>query len=255
MKILDRYILLELFKVFFIAVGFLTMILFMDKILFLTELIVNRGVTILEVAKIMVYISPAFLALTIPISVLVAPVVVFNQFSADNEWVAMKGLGNGFITMMNPVLYFSIISYILTNVIIFSALPWGNRSFKILIYEIVQKRANLEIKPSVFNKDFDKLVILVKDKAGKNHLKDIFISDTTNGDSPKVIVAQEGIVVSNPEALKIQLQLKNGTIHDLGEKRKNYQLLNFDRYDLTLDLPSAGKLKKKALFRNRHQRF
>ncbi|MFQ5716945.1 MAG: LptF/LptG family permease, partial [Nitrospinales bacterium] len=83
MKIIDRYIIKELTKVFALSLGALTSILFLDKLLFLTELIVNKGVPFMEVVRMMVYISPAFLALTIPMSVLVTSVVTFNQFSAD----------------------------------------------------------------------------------------------------------------------------------------------------------------------------
>ncbi len=251
MRIINRYILTELFKIFFISAGFLTALLYMDKILYLTELIINRGASLFEVFRMILYISPAFLALTIPISVLVASVATFNQFSADNEWVAMKGNGWSFLDLMKPVLYFSLVAYLFTNIIMIHALPWGNQSFKKLIYDIVQKRASFEIKPNVFNKDFDNLMVLVKKKEKGEILKDIFISDATVSDSPKIIVAEEGVVISNPDLLKIQLQLKNGAIHDLGEKRNNYKLMNFERYDLTLDLPNTERLQKKALVGNR----
>lgn len=251
MKIIDRYILWEISKIFILSVCTLTMILFLDKILFLTELIVNKGVTFVEVVKMMAYISPAFLALTIPMSTLVAATVVFSQLSADSELIAMRSNGMSFLHLMKPVMFFSILAYLITNIIMFYALPWGNYSFKKLVFEIVQTRANIEIKPSVFNKDFDHLVLFVKEKEGGHILHDIFIADTSEKDNPKIIVAEEGVIASDPELFKIQLQLKNGTIHGLAEKRKNYQLLNFTRYDLTLDLPSSNDMQKGASRGNR----
>lgn len=251
MNIINRYVLKELFKIFSLSVGFLTMLLFLDRILYLTELIINRGVSLIEVMKIMCYIAPAFLAMTIPISVLVASVVVFNQLSADSEWIAMKANGLSFLNLMRPVLYFSLFAYISTNAIVFYALPWGNQSFKQIIYDIIRNRANFDIKPNVFNMDFENLVVMAKEKEGPSTLKNIFIADSTTTKTPKIIVAEEGAVVSNPELLKIQLQLKSGTIHDLGEQRKNYQLLNFDRYDLNLDLPNSENLQQKASMGNR----
>ncbi|NIQ03908.1 MAG: LptF/LptG family permease, partial [Nitrospinaceae bacterium] len=65
--------------------GATTTLLYLDKFLFMAEMIINRGVTLMEMLWIVIFISPAFLAITIPISVLVASVVVFNQFSAYNE--------------------------------------------------------------------------------------------------------------------------------------------------------------------------
>lgn len=255
MQTIDRYIIKEMLKIFTLSVGALTAILFLDKILFLTELIINKGVDFVGVMRMMVYISPAFLALTIPMSVLVASVVVFSQLSADSELIAMRASGCSFTRLMRPVLFFSFIAYALTNFIMFQALPWGNLSFKKIIYDIVQNRAHFEIKTNVFNKDFDKLVLFVREKASENDLRHIFIADTTASESAKIILAEEGTIVSDPALFKIQLKLKNGTIHDLSEKRRHYQILNFDRYELTLDIPTTQDLQKRALKGNRELSF
>ena len=158
-KIIDKYIIQELAKVFIISVGALTMVLYLDKFLFMAEMIVNRGVTFLEMCSIMLYISPSFLALTIPMSVLVASVVTFNQFSAHNEWTAMKACHLSFLQTMRPVLIFSIFTYILASIIMIYALPWGNLSYKKVIYDIIKNRASIDIKPNVFNYDFNNLFL------------------------------------------------------------------------------------------------
>ncbi|HIA33154.1 MAG TPA: LptF/LptG family permease [Nitrospinaceae bacterium] len=67
-NIINRYIIRELSKMFLITVGALTAVLYLDKFLFITQNIVNHGVSILEVFLIIIYISPAYLALTIPMS-------------------------------------------------------------------------------------------------------------------------------------------------------------------------------------------
>ena len=70
----------------------------------------------------MTYISPAFLALTIPMGVLLASVVTFNQFSANNEWIAMKASTWSFLELMKPVACFAFMTYILANIIMFWAI-------------------------------------------------------------------------------------------------------------------------------------
>ena len=141
-KIIDKYIIQELAKIFVISVGALTMVLYLDKFLFIAEMIVNRGVTFLEMCRIMLYISPSFLALTIPMSVLVASVVTFNQFSAHNEWTAMKACHLSFLQTMQPVLIFSVFTYILASTIMIYAVPWGNLAYKQVIYDIIKNRIN-----------------------------------------------------------------------------------------------------------------
>ncbi len=236
---------------FLISIFAMTMILYSDKFLFMAEMIVNRGVSSIEFLMMLIYISPSFLAITIPMATLMASVVTFNQFSANNEWIAMKASNMSFLDLMKPVLGFSILAYILANIVMFWALPWGNQSYKVLVYDIIKNRANVDIKPNVFNRDFKDLILMVKEHQDNSVLKGVFIADTSKPEAPQIITSEEGFIVSNRETLKIQLKLKNGTIHELTKKRSAYQTLNFDRYDINLSIPDTERLEQKALVGNR----
>ncbi|MDH5457811.1 MAG: LptF/LptG family permease, partial [Nitrospinota bacterium] len=251
MKIIHRYIFTEILKVFALSTMFLTMVMFLDKAMFMTDLILNRGLSMLEVGQMVIYISPIFLSITIPISVLVAAVVAFNQFSAENELVVMKSCGWSFMYLLRPVLLFSFLAYITTNVIIFYALPLGNQALKQMIFEIVKTRANIDIKPNVFNRDFDNMVLMIKEKNGQNGFKGVFIADSSFKGSTKVILSEQGFIMTDPANLRIQLQLRNGSIHDLAKQGEDYQIMKFDRYDLTLDIPGTDQLKKKRILKPR----
>jgi len=230
---------------------FLTMVMFLDKAMFMTDLILNRGLTILEVGQMILYISPIFLSITIPISVLVAAVVTFNQFSAESEFVVMKSCGWSFMYLLRPVLLFSFLAYIATNIIIFYALPVGNQALKQMIFDIVKTRANINIKPNVFNRDFDNMILMVKEKKGPNSFKGVFIADSSFKGSTKIILSEQGSILTDPANLRIQLQLRNGSIHDLAKQGEDYQIMKFDRYDLTLDIPGTDQLKKKQILKPR----
>ena len=187
-NIINRYIIRELSKMFLITVGALTAVLYLDKFLFIAQNIVNHGVSILEVFLIIIYISPAYLALTIPISVLVASVATFNQFSASNEWVAMK---------------------------------------------------------------CKHLVIFAKERHGQFQLMDILIADTTQSTSPRIITANQAIILLDREALKIRLKLKKGTMHEVGDKPSEYRTIKFDAYELNLDFPTTNHLERMAMVGHR----
>jgi lipopolysaccharide export system permease protein len=250
-NIIDRYILRELLKIFLITVGSLTTVLYLDKFLFIAENIINRGVSVVEVFLIMIYISPSYLSLTVPISVLVASVATFNQFSASNEWVAMKSCHLSFLQTMKPVIIFSIIAYLLAIIIMVYALPWGNYAYKQKTFEIIKKRADINIQPNILNYDFKNLVIIAKAREKKNTLKGIFIADTTLINSTKIITANKAIIIPNKESLKIRLVLTEGTIHELKDKLNEYQMINFDTYELNLSLPDTAQLEKDALVGHR----
>ncbi len=251
MKIIHRYIFTETLKVFVLCTMFLTMVMFLEKATFMTDLILNRGLTMLEVCQMALFISPIFLSITIPVSILIASAVTFNQFSAENEFVVMKSCGWSFMYLLRPIVIFSLIASIATASIIFYALPLGNQALKQMIFNIVKSRANIDIKPNVFNRDFDNMVLLVKEKNGQNSFKDIFIADSSYKGSTKIILSEEGYIMSDPANLRIQLQLRNGSIHDLAKQGEDYQIMRFDRYDLTLDIPGTDEMKKKQILKPR----
>jgi lipopolysaccharide export system permease protein len=251
MKIIHRYIFTETLKVFALSTMFLTMVMFLDKAMFMTDLILNRGLTMLEVGRMVLYISPIFLSITIPISVLVAAVMAFNQFSAENEFVVMKSCGWSFMYLLRPILLFSFLAYIATNIIIFYALPVGNQALKQMIFDIVKTRANIDIKPNVFNRDFDNMVLMIKEKSGQNSFKGVFIADSSSKGSTKIILSEQGFILNDPVNLRIQLQLRNGSIHDLAKQGEDYQIMRFDRYDLTLDIPGTDQFKKEQIMNER----
>jgi len=247
MKIIHRYIFTETLKVFALSTMFLTMVMFLDRAMFMTDLILNRGLTVLEVGRMVLYISPIFLSITIPISVLIAAVVTFNQFSSDNEFVVMKSCGWSFMYLLRPILLFSFLAYITTNAIIFFALPLGNQALKQMIFDIVKTRANIDIKPNVFNRDFDNMVVLIKEKNGPNGFKGVFIADSSFKGSTKIILSEQGFILTDPANFRIQLQLRNGSIHDLAKQGEDYQIMRFDRYDLTLDIPGTEQFEKEKI--------
>jgi len=163
----------------------------------------------------------------------------------------MKACNWSFLELMKPVACFAILTYILANSVMFWALPWGNQSYKVLIYDIIKNRANIDIKPNIFNRDFKNLILMVKDRDHNSSLKGVFIAKNNGTGSPQIITSDQGIIYSNPEILKIQLKLSKGTIHELSKERGNYKTLNFDRYNITLNLPETERLEQKALVGHR----
>ena len=250
-KTIDKYIFRELLKIFVLTVGTLTAVLYLDKFLFIAENIVSRGVSFLDVFLIMIYISPAYLALTVPIAVLVASAATFNQFSASNEWIAMKSCHLSFFRGMKPVLMFSVFAYLIAVFIMLYALPWGNFAYKQKIYEIIRNRADINIKPNIFNYDFKDLVIYAKGRDKQFRFMNILISDSTKSDSVKIITANQASILPNIETLKVRLELTNGTIHELGNRQNEYQTINFDTYELNLSLPDTIHIEKDALIGHR----
>lgn len=89
-KIISRYIFKEIAFPFIIILFVLTFVLLMGKILQIMDLIVNKGISIFTIAKLIIFLLPAFMSFTIPIALLIAILIAMGRLSADNEITVLK---------------------------------------------------------------------------------------------------------------------------------------------------------------------
>jgi len=247
------YILKEILPIFSIGLMLFTVILLMDKILKLIELIVTRGVSFYQILKLLLFISPSFLIFTIPIAVLLGTLLTFGRLSGDNEITAFKSSGMSLYQLFLPILIFSILSYLLTTFLVLYGLPWGNRGFKATLYMIAQSKADIDIKERIFNDSFDGLVVYV-DKVpiqGKR-MEGVLIYDERDPGKLNTIFAKEGFLINNPKSQEVILRLLDGDIHRFEPKANVFQKVQFNTYDLKLELAKVftaigKKLKDKEM--------
>ncbi len=236
-KTLYRYIWQELLPPFLLGLLGFTFILLTGRILQLTELFVNKGISLLYILRFIYYLIPSFMVLTIPMAMLLAVMVAFSRLASDNEITALKSAGISLYQMVPPVLILAAAAFILTIFFSLYLLPQANQASRSLLFEIASTKANVGVKERVFNDDFDGLVIYVE-RVSPRTLKweNIFISDSRFPEESHAIVAREGVVLSDPAQLTVTLKLKNGSIHKLGKQPEVYQKIDFATYDLRLSL-------------------
>src|SRR5690242_17612277 len=90
---LDRYVAGEVLAPFLLGVVLLTFALVTGRLLKLSEMVVNHGVTLSDVASLIGLIMPAFLELTFPMAVLLGVLMGFGRMSSDRELIAARACG------------------------------------------------------------------------------------------------------------------------------------------------------------------
>jgi lipopolysaccharide export system permease protein len=247
-KTATLYILKEILPIFFIGLMTFTIILLMDKILKLIELVVNRGGSLSNILLLFLFISPSFLIITIPVSVLLGTLLTFGRLSSDSEITAFKASGVSLYQLFFPISVFAFATFLLSSFLVFYALPWGNRGFKATLYRLVQSKADIEIKERVFNDAFSGLVVYVdRVPLQGNHMEGILIYDQREKGKSNTILAKEGFIVNNPESQEIILRLMNGDIHRFEPEAHTFQKITFGTYDLKLELAKTFAAIEKKL--------
>src|SRR3989338_10631245 len=93
MKIIDRYVSSEMIGPFLIGVVGFILVLTVDLLFTMADLIINKGVPLWAVLKLLVYKLPSLLVMTFPVSTLFGTVMALGRLAKDNEIVALRTSG------------------------------------------------------------------------------------------------------------------------------------------------------------------
>ncbi len=236
MRIIDRYIIKELVPPFLLGLLLFTFVLLINRIFKLTDLIVAKGVPLIEVLRLVSYIMPSFLTLTIPMSLLLAALVAFGRLSTDSEIVALKATGFSIYRLMMPVLALSLVTAAVTAYFSLYLGPHKARNFKRDVFTLARTHAFAGIEEGVFNDSFKNLVIYANKVPAPNEMKGVFISDERDPNDPYVIIARRGVLSMDMSTGYAYLNLKDGSIHRKENKSGSYQEINFANNTLSINL-------------------
>ncbi|MCX5710950.1 MAG: LptF/LptG family permease, partial [Candidatus Omnitrophica bacterium] len=94
MKLLRNYFLKEFIGPLFLSFGVLTfVIVLVGNLKKIADLVINKGVDIFSVVKLLLFMTPYMVTYALPISVLIAVLMGLGRLSSDNEIIAIRSSG------------------------------------------------------------------------------------------------------------------------------------------------------------------
>jgi lipopolysaccharide export system permease protein len=236
-QILYRYIVLEIFPPFGVSLLGFTAIVFLGRMMKVTQMIVVKGVGLIDILKICTFLLPYLLVFTLPMAATVGILLAMIRLSVDQEMTAMKTAGLSYGQLFPPVLAFALAVGLLTLGLTVFVTPWGQQATKDLLKEVVKRRADLGIKEQTFNTDFNGLMLFVNHVAPKGgHLEGVFVYDTRDQENPLTIYAENGDLSYDRKQETMLMQLYDGRVIRWGRKATRWQTLEFKNYQLPLEL-------------------
>lgn len=234
--VIYRYILKELLMTFMLTLAFLNSVLMMEKLLRLSRLLSGVGASLADMAKIIVYLQPQLLVLTIPMSLLLSTLLVYGRMDMNNEIVILRASGMSFRKISVPVMVLGLLCFFLTGAVSFYVGPKSSIRLRDEITRVIAVRSAGAIEEGTFNTSFKDIVIMVKNRKNPDILENIFIYDSRIREQPRVLIAREGRIFMLDD-FRIALLLRNGYINIT--KGGSTTELFFDSYRLTLNLEAG----------------
>jgi lipopolysaccharide export system permease protein len=243
MPVLVRYCLTAVWPIFLLATGatlFVLNLLFYLRE-FLDYLLVHHA-GIINSFLLLLYIQPSFLNLAMPISFLVAIVIVYGRLSADREVVAVESAGFPISVLIWPMIVVGVLFSVFLIFFWDIAMPWGNTSFLKLQYKILNEKSSIILRERSFIKDFNGYILYVGEKDEKTDiLKNVTVQLLDDRGFPyRLIIAKTGKMLQNPNNYHVMMDLTDGVMQQIGSS-KNEKLEEFFQMSFqacSLDLSS-----------------
>jgi len=212
MRILTRYILFDLLKVFLFTL--LSMTVFVFLVLIGKEAVEN-GLGLVPILRMVPYLLPQAMHFAVPGTMLLATTSVYGRVAAANEIVAVKSLGISPMVMMWPTLILATLVSLGAVALNDIAVSWGRGGVQRVILESLEEivYGRLRTTGSFSN---DKLSVTVKKVTGKKLIQPTFLLFRPGGEAPWTITADRAEIRADEQNASVQLILKNAYMK-LGE--------------------------------------
>jgi lipopolysaccharide export system permease protein len=231
MAILIRYLIRSHIGPFLFSFTLITGLLFLNTIAQRLDQLTGKGLSWIVLGQFALLALPHTVALTLPMSVLVAVLFAFSDLAAENEITAMTGGGVNPIRLLLPLVGIGVI--LAGGMFLFNdrVLPETNHALRKLLLDINLKDPTFQLREQVLNQ------ISAEDQGGVQRtyylsavhidpltstLQDIIISDVSDPQARRTTYADRGEMVLSQDQTDMFLTLFDGVVLEVPTNRKGF---------------------------------
>ena len=253
MRILDRYIVREIFRHAFLGLIVFTFVFFVPQLVRIMELFVRHSGSGSQVLLLFLCIFPGVFIFTIPMATLIGVLLGLGRMSADSEIIALTALGIGRGRILRPVAVLASSGALLTLAMTTWLGPMALRTFRSVQADLIASQISFQLQPRVFE-ERPQLVLYINDiTASGTQWHGVFLAETGGESGSRLTLAKNAIVIAEPEQGKLELHLQGGTTHEFArEDPDHYSVTAFGQNDLPLEV--SGLVPPQPLQKNNPER-
>jgi LPS export ABC transporter permease LptF/LPS export ABC transporter permease LptG len=227
MRILDRYIVREVFRHALLGLIVFTFVFFVPQLIRLMELFVRHTGSGSQILKLFLCIFPAVFTFTIPMAVLIGVLLGLGRMSADSEIIALTALGIGRRRILLPVGVLAVAGLVVSLTMTLWLSPLALRTFRSIEANLIASQISFQVQPRVFDERFPQLILYISDVAASGTLwHGVFLAETGSESGSRLTLAERAIVLPDPSHGTLELHLQGGSTHEFHRDRP-------DRYSVT----------------------
>jgi LPS export ABC transporter permease LptF/LPS export ABC transporter permease LptG len=238
MRILDRYIVREVFRHAFLGLVVFTFVFFVPQLVRLMALFVRHSGSGSQILKLFLCIFPGVFTFTIPMAVLIGVLLGLGRMSADSEIIALTALGIGRRRILLPVGVLALAGMLATAMMTLWLGPVSLRAFRGLEADLIASQVSFQVQPRVFDERFPRLVLYINDvSASGTQWHGVFLAEAGGENGSRVTLAENAIVIAEPKQGKLELHLQGGSTHEFDRTDPDhYAVTAFGQSDIPIEV-------------------
>ena len=230
--LIHYYILKEYLLSFMVAFLFFLALFFVNQILVFARNQLAEMTSIFDTLKLILYVMPAIIALSVPYASLVGVILAVGKFSEGREILALRASGQGFSLLLTPILIAALLLSGISFIVNDYFLPLGTMNYNRLYQELLYSNSRLIIEPYAIRKYENS--ILITGAVNDHSIEGIIILETTTNGTERTISAsraellrndhQQGIITLALDNVEI-ISRTDSTIQESYAEFMNYNIL------------------------------
>src|ERR1700680_2459219 len=241
MRLIHRYICRQVFSHALLGLGIFSFVFFVPQLVRLMDLVVRHSASWATLGILFLCTLPRIFSFPLPMGVLVDVLIALGRMSADSELIAMSALGLGRRRLLVPIGILAVGATLITFCMTLWLGPLSLRTFRVLEERLRTGQASFQVTPRVFDERFPHFVLYVNDiDSASTRWKGVFLAGTDAKDLSRLTLAEEATVVADRREGKLELHLRNGSVHEFSTADPaHYSLSAFGERDLPVEVKSA----------------
>ena len=223
MKIIEKYILEDVKMPIIFGVSLFTFIFLIEIIVSLMENIIVKGISLIDVLRILSFYLPPILSQTIPMGVFLGVMITFSKFTRTSEATAMSSIGMSLKDILKPSIITVFIFFLQESIIprsfskleeITMKIAYENPVFqlkeRILIDEVDEYSLYIE---KIDRKTNEAENVLIFQKEDKNTFPTILLGDKAYWKNVNMVLEDSKFYTFNPDGtIKLEGEFKQKKI-------------------------------------------
>lgn len=235
---LDRYILRLILVPLLATLLVSALLLLLDKMLRLFTFVMDEGGPVTVVWQMLGNLIPQYLALGIPIGLLLGTTLAFRKLATGSEMDAIVSAGVSHLRLLKvPFLYAALLAVVTLWLVGFIQ-PYSRYAYEGLRFELRSGALGASIKVGDFAHLGKKLTLRIEEsRDGGRVLSGIFVHAVSNDNSVLTAAAAQGTFLATDDPNIVLFRLFKGELVHRDANGNTQRILQFDQHDLPVDLP------------------